>query len=297
MLITSLLIGVCATVAQDIVPAAAALAPENQRGKIIGTVMAGLLLGVLLSRVVSGVVADLFGWRYVFLIAAGTIVGCLIAMARGLPSFTPSTRLPYGALIKSAFSLLGTYPALRTATLAQGLLAAGFSAFWSTLAVMLHAAPFHLSSSAAGAFGIAGAAGAMAAPFAGKFADRLGAHHVVRVGAMTTAGFFLFLTLGSQLDVRLALIVLAIGTVGFDLGVQISLIGHQTIVYGLDAGARSRLNAVLLSGMFMGMSAGSALGALLLSRWGWTAVTVFGTFCGCAAYGIRQLHARKTLNL
>jgi predicted MFS family arabinose efflux permease len=293
MLITSLLIGVCATMAQDIVPAAASLAPENQRGKIVGTVMTGLLLGILLSRVISGFVADLLGWRYVFLIAAFSIIGCLFVIATGLPSFTPTTKLAYTDLIKSLFSLLGKYPALRTAALAQGLLSAGFSAFWSTLAVMLHAAPFHLSSSVAGAFGLAGAAGALAAPFAGKFADKLGAKHVVRFGTMITAGFFLLMALGSQLDFRLALIVLVIGTVGFDLGVQISLIGHQTIVYSLDASARSRLNAVLLSGMFIGMSAGSAVGAVLLANWGWTAVTIFGTFCGCAAYLVRHVHTKK----
>ena len=228
-----------------------------------------------------------------FLIAAFSVTGCLFAIAKGMPSFTPSTRLSYTDLIKSLFSLLGKYPALRTAALAQGLLSAGFSAFWSTLAVMLHAAPFHLSSSVAGAFGLAGAAGALAAPFAGKFADKLGARHIVRFGALITAGFFLLMVLGSRLDTGLALLVLVIGTVGFDLGVQVSLIGHQTIVYSLDANARSRLNAVLLSGMFIGMSGGSVVGALLLANWGWTAVTIFGTLCGCAAYIVRYVHARK----
>lgn len=294
MLITSLLIGICATMAQDIIPAAASLAPENQRGKIVGTVMTGLLLGILLSRVISGFVADLFSWRYVFLVAALSVAICLVAIARGMPSFTPTTRLAYTDLIKSLFSLLVKYPALRAAALAQGLLAAGFSAFWSTLAVMLHAAPFNMSSSVAGAFGLAGAAGALAAPFAGKFADKLGARHIVRFGTLITTGFFLLMALGSQLDVGLALIVLVIGTVGFDLGVQVSLIGHQTIVYGLDAAARSRLNAVLLSGMFIGMSAGSAVGAILLSGWGWTAVTVFGAVCGSVAYLVRYFHARTT---
>ena len=293
MLLTSLFIGACATMAQDIVPAAASLAPENQRGKIVGTVMTGLLLGILLSRVISGIVADAVGWRYVFLLAAFSIMACLLAIARGLPSFTPTTELSYAKLMKSLFSLLGNYPALRAAALAQGLISAGFSAFWSTLAVMLHAAPFHLSSSAAGAFGLAGAAGALAAPFAGKFADKLGAPHVVRFGTMITSGFFLLMTLGSQLDPKLALIVLVIGTVGFDLGVQVSLIGHQTIVYSLDASARSRLNAVLLSSMFIGMSAGSIAGAMLLASWGWAAVTLFATFCGCAAYLVRYVHAKK----
>jgi len=289
MLISSLLIGICATMAQDIVPAAATLAPEQHRGKVVGTVMTGLLLGILLSRVVSGFVADWLGWRYVFLIAAVCMCVCLMAIARGFPSFRATTTLGYADLIKSLFSLLARYRALRIATFTQGLLAAGFSAFWSTLAVMLHAAPFNLGSSAAGAFGLAGAAGALAAPFAGKFADKLGADRVVRFGAMITAGFFLLMALGSQLDVSLAIIVLVIGTVGFDLGVQVSLIGHQTIVYGLDPAARSRLNAVLLAGMFIGMSAGSVIGTVLLANLGWTAVTIFGTVCGAAAYLVRRM--------
>jgi predicted MFS family arabinose efflux permease len=110
---------------------------------------------------------------------------------------------------------------------------------------------------------------------------------------LITAGFFLLMVLGSRLETGLALLVLVIGTVGFDLGVQVSLIGHQTIVYSLEANARSRLNAVLLSGMFIGMSGGSVVGALLLANWGWTAVTIFGTLCGCAAYIVRYVHARK----
>ena len=294
MLISSLFIGIAATMAQDIMPAAAALAPEHKRGKIIGTVMTGLFLGILLSRVVSGVVADLLGWRFVFLIAAISIAMCLIVLARGLPSIKPTSTLAYTQLMKSLFSLLGQYPALRAAALAQGLLSAGFSSFWSTLAVMLHAAPFHMSSSVAGAFGLAGAAGAMAAPFAGRFADKLGAKHIVRFGSMITAGFFLLMALTSQLHPALALIALVIGTVGFDLGVQICLVGHQTIVYSLDAAARSRLNAVLLTGMFIGMSSGSAIGAALLAHEGWTAVTVFGTVCACGAFLVRYFHAKTS---
>lgn len=289
MLIASLVIGISATMAQDIVPAAAAMAAENQRGKVVGTVMTGLLLGILLSRVVSGFVADLLGWRYVFGVAALSIGVCLLVIARKFPSLAATSVLAYGDLMKSLFSLLVKYRQLRFATLAQGLLSAGFSAFWSTLAVMLHAAPFNLSSSAAGAFGLAGAAGAMAAPFAGKFADRLGADRVVRFGAAISAGFFLLMLLGSHLGFGWGLLVLVLGTIGFDLGVQVSLIGHQTIVYGLDGAARSRLNAILLSGMFIGMSAGSCIGAALLANWGWTPVTAFGTLCGLAAYLVRWM--------
>ncbi|WP_198086671.1 MFS transporter, partial [Variovorax sp. E3] len=156
LLVASLAIGLSATMAQDVVPAAAALAPEAHRGKIVGTVMTGLLLGILLSRVLSGFVAEHFGWRAMFFVAAASIALIGAAVARGLPHLRPTTHLGYGALLGSLGKLWKRHGALRRATFAQALLSVGFSAFWSTLAVMLHGAPFHLGSAAAGAFGLAG---------------------------------------------------------------------------------------------------------------------------------------------
>lgn len=174
LLAASLVIGLTATLTQDIVPAAATLAPDAQRGKTVGSVMTGLLLGILLSRVVSGLVAAYAGWRTMFLIAAVSIVAVGIGAHRTLPRFAPTTDLSYRALLHSLLVLWKRHGKLRRATLAQALLAVGFSAFWSTLALMLGAAPFHLGSAAAGAFGIAGAAGALGAPLAGRLADRRG---------------------------------------------------------------------------------------------------------------------------
>eukprot|EP01037_Dinobryon_pediforme_P024834 gene24834-26760_t len=182
LLVASLVIGLSATMAQDIVPAAAALASEQHRGKVVGTVMTGLLLGILLSRVVSGFVAEHFGWRGMFIGAAASVALVGVACWHGLPRFKATTHLSYGALLGSLGKLVKHHPALRRAALAQGLLSVGFSAFWSTLAVMLHAAPFHLGSAAAGAFGLAGAAGALAAPLAGRIADRKGPELVTRLG-------------------------------------------------------------------------------------------------------------------
>ncbi|NMK50421.1 MFS transporter, partial [Achromobacter sp. Bel] len=142
LLAASFVVGLSATLAQDIVPAAAHLAPAEARGKIVGTVMTGLLLGILLSRVVSGFVAEQFGWRAMFVAAAVTIVALGMALSRGLPRFVPSTQLAYRALLGSLATLWRQHPGLRRAALAQGLLSLGFSAFWSTLAVMLHGAPF-----------------------------------------------------------------------------------------------------------------------------------------------------------
>lgn len=276
MLAASLVIGVSATLAQDIVPAAATLAPEASRGKIVGTVMTGLLLGILLSRVVSGLVAEQAGWRAMFVGAALSIALLGVAVWRGLPRFAPTTKLPYLALMRTLATLWQRHRGLRRAALAQGLLSVAFSAFWSTLAVMLHAAPAHLGSAAAGAFGLAGAAGALAAPLAGRMADRRGPEVVTRLGAALVVAAFLAMGLGA-LGGSSPLWLLAVGAIVFDLGVQACLIAHQTIVYSLEPAARSRLNAVLMGGMFTGMASGAWLGSLALAQWGW------GGVCGLAA--------------
>lgn len=290
LLAASLVVGVSATMAQDIVPAAATLAPEASRGKVVGTVMTGLLLGILLSRVVSGFVAEHFGWRAMFLAAAGSIALVGLAAWRGLPRFKPTTGLAYRHLIASLGQLWQRHPALRRAAWAQGLLSVGFSAFWSTLAVMLHGEPFHLGAAAAGAFGLAGAAGALAAPIAGRLADRRGPELVTRLGAGLVVLSFASMALAPLMPVQAQLGLLVAAAIGFDLGIQASLIAHQTIVYGIDAGARSRLNAVLFTSMFIGMAAGSALGAMLLAQWGWMAVVALATVSSLMALGVRLWH-------
>jgi predicted MFS family arabinose efflux permease len=287
LLAASLAIGLAATMAQDIVPAAATLAPEATRGKTVGSVMTGLLLGILLSRVVSGFVAEHFGWRSMFIAAAASIALIGAAAWRGLPRFRPTTLLAYGALLGSLATLWSRHGMLRRAALAQALLAVGFSAFWSTLAVMLHGEPFHLGSAAAGAFGLAGAAGALAAPLAGRLADRRGPELVTRLGAGLVVVSFAAMGLAPLMLPHAQLWLLALAAVGFDLGMQAALIAHQTIVYGIEPGARSRLNAVLFTAMFIGMAAGSALGALVLAQWGWAGVTWLATGTAASALAVR----------
>jgi len=288
LLAASFVVGLSATLAQDIVPAAAHLAPAEARGKIVGTVMTGLLLGILLSRVVSGFVAEQFGWRAMFVAAAVTIVALGVALSRGLPRFVPSTQLAYRALLGSLATLWRQHPGLRRAAMAQGLLSLGFSAFWSTLAVMLHGAPFHLGAGAAGAFGLAGAAGALAAPLAGRVADTRGPMAVASLGAGLTMVSFAAMLFLPLLSPHAALWLIAGSAVGFDLGIQTSLIAHQSIVYGIDPAARSRLNAILMTGVFIGMAAGGALGSLALAHWGWTGVTLVAASAAAVALILRM---------
>ncbi|WDZ96253.1 MFS transporter [Herbaspirillum sp. WKF16] len=287
LLVASLGVGLTATMAQDIVPAAATLAPEQSRGRIVGTVMTGLLLGILLSRVVSGFVAEHFGWRAMFVGAAASIAAIGVAAWRGLPRFHPTTHLRYGALLGSLATLFKKHGALRRAALAQGLLSIGFSAFWSTLAVMLHGAPFHLGSAAAGAFGLAGAAGALAAPLAGRISDKKGPELVTRLGVGLATVSFAAMALSPWFSTQGQLVLIALAAIGFDLGVQATLVAHQSIVYSIEPGARSRLNAVLFVGMFIGMAAGAALGSLALAQWGWIAVIALATLSSVLALAVR----------
>jgi MFS family permease len=152
---------------------------------------------------------------------------------------------------------------------------------------MLHEAPFHLGSAAAGSFGLAGAAGALAAPFAGRMADRRGAGWVTRIAAAIAVVSFAAMFLMAWLPVGAQLALLALSTVGFDLGVQASLISHQTIVFGIAPEARSRLNAILMTSVFIGMAAGGLLGAQALASWGWMGVVALATVAAIGALLVR----------
>lgn len=286
LLIASFVTGLTATVAQDIVPASAALAPERSRGKTVGTVMTGLLVGILLSRVVSGVVAEYLGWRTMYMVAAAAVLLISLALWRVLPRFKPGTSVSYPRLLLSLAHLWQHHQTLRRAALAQGLLSVGFSAFWSTLALML-SERFHFDSAVAGAFGLAGAAGALAAPLAGSVADRIGPARVTQYGASLVMVSFALMFLLPLLPVPAQIGLIIISTIGFDLGVQATLVAHQTLVYSLAPEARSRLNALMFTVVFIGMATGAALGSLALAHFGWTGVVALSTLAAALALMIR----------
>jgi predicted MFS family arabinose efflux permease len=295
LLAASLLVGISATLAQDIVPAAAHLAPASSRGKVVGAVMMGLLLGILLSRVASGLVAERCGWRAVYGAAAVAVALFTLLAWKCLPHFEATTQLSYQSLLVSMQHLWSQQSTLRQAALAQGLLSMGFSAFWTTLALMLHHS-FHLESSVAGAFGLAGAAGSIAAPLAGRLADRRGPELVARLGCAIAVVSFAAMSASPLFSISGQLVLLALVAVGFDFGVQATLVAHQTIVFSIAPEARSRANALLFTCMFVGMAAGSTLGGLALTRWGWIGVTVFATVSSASALLVRLLW-RKSASL
>ena len=255
--------------------------------------MTGLLLGILLSRTVSGLVGEAFGWREMYQLAALSIALVGALLWKVLPPFASHSTLRYPALMVSLAQLWRRYPALRRAALAQGFLSVAFSAFWSTLAVML-AEHYQMGSAAAGAFGIAGAAGALAAPLAGHLADKVGAEKVTQLGALLVTVSFALMFLLPTLPVYGQWLLIALSAVGFDLGLQSSLVAHQNLVYSLEPQARGRLNALLFSVVFIGMALGSVLGSQLYELANWQGVVTLATLSGAIALIIRVAGKRSS---
>jgi len=279
LVVASLVVGALATVAQQVVPMAAQLAADSEKGRVVGLVMAGLLAGILLSRTVSGVIAQYGSWRQMFTLAAiatGILAGVL---ALRLPKSQPVTTVSYPRLLWSLVELVRRHGLLNRSGLVQGLLFAGFVSFWANLAFYLEQPPFHMGSSVAGGLGVVGIVGVFAAPLAGRLADKGGHRRVILFGAAAVAVSFAVFWLG-----RGSMVALIAGIVLMDAGLQAAMVSNQARVYALDAGARSRLNTVYMTMMFVGGAIGTAIGAHAFTLYGWAGVCAFGA--GCAALGL-----------
>ncbi|WP_038920741.1 MULTISPECIES: MFS transporter [Dickeya] len=269
LLAASVLIGVGATVAQQIVPVAATVAGEGQRGAVVGTVMSGLLSGILLSRTLAGLVADAAGWRAMFWLSVPLALAGAALMGRMLPVLPSSSALSWRSLMRSLLTLWRAEPALRRATWIQGALFASFSAFWSILALYLASCSHPMGAAAAGLFGVIGVAGITAAPVAGRLADRIGSRPVILLGALLT------LLAWGVFGLWGAVAGLIVGVILLDLGVQSALIAHQHVIYGLQPAARGRINTLFMGGMFLGGALGSSGAMAAWQAGGWMPVTLF----------------------
>ncbi len=267
--IASLLIGITSIVPQLILPLAASLSESNQRGKVVGTIMSGLLVGILLSRTLSGLVGELWGWRAMFWIAAGLCLLILIFIQKYFPFNKPTFEGSYGHLIRSLFTLIKEQPLLREATLINVFCFAQFGAFWTTMVLLLSDAPFYFNSATIGLFGIVGASGALAAPLVGKLGDKGGSRIAVGYGCGLMAMSFLVFYFSGQ-----SVIDIVIGIILIDIGIQGIHISNQTRVYSIMPEARNRMNTVFMSFSFLGTAAGSALGLFLWQLGGWHMVTL-----------------------
>ncbi|QUS38065.1 MFS transporter [Tardiphaga alba] len=266
----SLAVGASSTVAQQIVPFAASLSRPETRGATIGTVMAGVLSGILFSRTLAGFVGEHAGWREMFWLGVPMALLSAGLMTAILPNHAPASHIRYRDAIRSLAHLWRQHSALRVATLTQAALFASFTSFWTILALYIQGPAFNLGADIAGLFGVIGAVGIFAAPIAGRVADRRGPQLVVWVGGILT------LVAWAIFGAWSSLVALTIGVVVLDFGIQSALVSNQHIIYALDHGARSRLNTVFMTGMFLGGAGGSAIATVAWNAGGWTAVSAAG---------------------
>ncbi|MCC3151689.1 MFS transporter [Hymenobacter sp. BT770] len=283
----SVLIGIFSAVPQLLVPMAAHLAPEASRGRIVGRVMSGLLIGILLSRTVSGYVGLHLGWRAMFEIGAGLMVLLAALLAWKLPTDQPTFTGSYGSLMKSLLTLTREQVPLRRAALVGASLFAAFSVFWTTLAFYLEGAPFHYGSDVAGFFGLIGAFGALAAPLAGKTADTKGPDYTIAMGIVLALVAYAILGFGG-----LYVAGLVIGVILLDVGVQATHISNQSMIFSLVPEARSRLNTVYMTAYFTGGSLGSILGGLAWVHGGWPGVCAVGGTLTAVALLVSRRYGR-----
>jgi predicted MFS family arabinose efflux permease len=269
----SVLIGMFGSVTHVVLPIAPDLVSHEQRGRAIGTVMTGLLLGILLARTFSGWVSRIHGWRWVFVVAAVLNAAFVPLMKRVMPELPPMQKLRYRDAMVSLWTLFRTQPLLRESCAIGALVFASFSCFWTTLAFLLHS-HYGLGAGVAGTFGVVGAAGALIAPLAGKLADKHGSRWVISVGISLLAASYLLLWAEetAHLSTILHLVALAAGVVVLDMGAQMTQVANQTRIFGLVPSARSRLNTVYMTVYFSGAAVGSALATIAWVHWGWNGV-------------------------
>lgn len=287
LLVASFLLGMASTVAQQIVPFAAQLAEPGRRGAVVGTVMSGVLCGILLSRTLSGFVASHYGWRAMFWLGVPLALSAGGLMAFSLPRSEPSTQTSYFRLMGSIIHLWRAFSELRTAALTQALLFGSFTAFWTVLALRLEDPVFGLNVQAAGLFGIVGAIGILAAPFASRIADRRGPYKVIFAGTvLTLVSWILF-------GIWTSVIGLVVGCILLDFAVQSVLVSNQHVVYTLKPEARSRLNTVFMGSMFLGGAVGAAAATQVWDLNGWTGVSFLGSVLAVLACSVQLLAAQR----
>ncbi|SFS67695.1 MFS transporter [Paenibacillus sp. BC26] len=273
-LTAALLIGTGSVVAQILVPLAASMASEQQRGRVVGNVMSGLLLGIMLARPISSLVAGLWGWRTIFVLSAVLMALLALMLARALPTRYPESKLSYIQLVASLIQLLRMYPILRRRAIYQACLFGSFSLFWTTVPLRL-VDEYEMSQQGIALFALVGVAGAIAAPIGGRWADK-GFTKTITITAIITAvmSFLLIAVFHDKSHLSLALLFLV--AITLDMAVSANLVTSQRIIYSLGNEARGRLNGLFMAIFFIGGAVGSFLGGLTYAHGGWVWSTCVG---------------------
>jgi predicted MFS family arabinose efflux permease len=267
-LIASIGVGLGSVVAQILVPFAANLAPEATRGRVVGNVMSGLFAGIMLARPIASLVADLFGWHAVFAGSAVANLALAVFLLRTLPRRQPQSSMAYPALLRSMWDLLCTSALLRRRAVYHVFAFGTFSLFWTTVPLLLASPAFGMSQTQIALFALAGVAGAVAAPVAGRLADR----GLVRSGTFLALGLVaaaLVLAIAVPPPMSGALAALVVTAIVIDMGVSANLILSQRVIFSIGADVRSRVNGVFMALFFAGGAAGSTLGVWTYAHGGW----------------------------
>lgn len=282
--IAGLLIGFTSVIPQLILPLAAHLTDPAKRGKIVGSIMSGLLVGILLSRTVSGIIGQHYTWRTMFWIAAGITFCLLLIMAVSFPQSKPDFKGSYGALMRSLFTLIKEQPLLREASVINAFIFGTFGLFWVTIVFLLSAPPFNYGSDVIGMMGLAAAAGALGAPLVGRIADKKNPRIAIGYGLLfVLAGWAIFWFF------RTNIIGIIAGIVLLDLGVQGVHVSNQTRIYAILPHARNRMNTVYMTVSFIGTSIGSGLGLWVwdVAHWGGACMAGVGlVLAAMTVYGL-----------
>ena len=271
ILFGSLLTGICSVMPQIFIPIAAQFSTPKTKGRNVGMIVSGLLTGILASRVVSGIVGEYLGWRFIFFVAAGMMVICLIIIMRVLPDMPCNFKGKYSDLMKSLFSLVIEYPQLRISSLRAGIAFGSFLALWTSLAFKMGQAPFFAGNNIVGLLGLCGIAGALTASYIGKYVHVLGVKRLnyIGCGLIFVAWFSLYFGQDSYVGIITGIFII-------DIGMQCIQLSNQTTIFALNPKAANRINTIFMTTYFIGGSVGTFLAGTFWHWFGWQGVVGTG---------------------
>jgi predicted MFS family arabinose efflux permease len=270
----AVLIGLGSTAAQILVPFAAHIAPPDERGSFVGKVMSGLLLGIMLARPVASIITDLWNWQAIFFLSAGLMAALIILLRFKLPKRVPTQNGSYGGIIKSMLTLIKTTSVLRRRSLYHAALFGSFSLFWTVVPLWL-SDHFHMTQREIALFGLVGVSGAIAAPVAGRLADR-GWTAKLTGAAFLLAVFSFAITHAFSSEKTISLALFCSAAILLDMAVSGNLILSQQVIFGLGDEIRGRVNGVFMAVFFAGGAVGSAIGGWAYAYGAWNTASLIG---------------------
>lgn len=276
ILIASFFTGICSVIPQIFIPIASQFSRPENKGRNVGIVVSGLLTGILASRVISGFIGELFGWREMYHIAAGMMLVCAIIVLKILPDIQPNFKGKYSDLMKSLFSLLKEYPQLGIYSIRAALNFGSFLAMWSCLAFKMGRAPFYANSDTIGLLGLCGIAGALTASFVGKYVKRVGVRRFNFIGCGLILFSWLLFFVGEN-----SYIGIIAGIIIIDIGMQCIQLSNQTSIFELNPRASNRINTIFMTTYFIGGATGTFLAGTFWQLHGWHGVIGVGAFLTC----------------